>query len=288
MSDVEIEEYFHQRDGRWSGLTKLLLAKHGVTRLDLNRNWAAIRTWGWQCPVCGRDKSQIVRVANGVLLARLELHHDHIRDAIKSIFQAEFGQIWVEGAPRESLHVDDELDRMVTRFDDVLICMDCNAADGEAKRKLREEINPNFSFAPDEIAAFILARPNLSHRIDCGKALAAWQTAREDFERRLEFVGSVVDRVVRGEFRRRSYFISSEPVPRHQIQIYQDVLRAAESNLPAATWVRQGYEELEARSPFQMTVPGAPPSPRNGVAFELQPTLRSPVSRPKGSRHFGG
>ena len=107
----------------------------------------------WRCPGCGRSKFEIMRwtkrfVKNGVRckpykdwIAILHGHHDH---AINS------------------------------RFDEVVVCDQCNIADAVVKRELK--LNRNFSFSPSEIKQFIKATPHGRHRIDYVKA-------REIYER---------------------------------------------------------------------------------------------------------
>lgn len=68
----------------------------GARGLDLNTNWA-LAEQGWSCPVCRRSKVDLFRVsANGVLLAKLDVHHDHLVDAIWSRSFELFGKDWIE------------------------------------------------------------------------------------------------------------------------------------------------------------------------------------------------
>jgi hypothetical protein len=50
------------------------------------------------------------------------------------------------------------------RFPETIVCDQCNAADGSAKRKLK--LPENFSFSPKEIATFVSATPHDKHKID--------------------------------------------------------------------------------------------------------------------------
>lgn len=54
------------------------------------------------------------------------------------------------------------------RFPDTLICDQCNAADGCAKREL--QLPEDFSFSPLEIGQFITVNPHKRHKIDLDKA----------------------------------------------------------------------------------------------------------------------
>lgn len=52
----------------------------------------------------------------------------------------------------------------VARFPPTVLCDQCNAADGAAKRRLK--LPDNFSFSPAEIARFVTATPHGKHAID--------------------------------------------------------------------------------------------------------------------------
>jgi hypothetical protein len=60
------------------------------------------------------------------------------------------------------------------RFNETVICDQCNVVDGAVKKKLK--IYGYFSFSPSEIKQFIKATPHGRHRIDYVKA-------REIYER---------------------------------------------------------------------------------------------------------
>ena len=115
-------------------------------------------TWGriprdWLCPACKRSKFEILRWTRRRFrrsvgrcepymgwLAVLHLHHDH---------------------------------GFLPRFEETLICDQCNMADASAKRQLR--LRPHFSFAPSEISRFITASPHGPHRIDYDEASTIFQ-----------------------------------------------------------------------------------------------------------------
>ena len=111
----------------------------------------------WRCPACGRSKIQIMRWTKRCVqgrrfegwLAALHTHHCH------SVAICDFTG---KG-----------------RFDQIVICDQCNAADGLAKRKLG--IPDPFSFSPTEIGQFVDAKPNASHVIDYERALEIYMAA---------------------------------------------------------------------------------------------------------------
>lgn len=201
-SDEEIAELARRRDGRWSDQTKELLAKFGTTLLDLNSAWAAT-PMGWCCPCCHRDKTQLARVsAGGVLLCRLESHHDHLADHARRLFSS----LVVVGDERDHIiqasRAKDALMPFVERFERTLVCIDCNLAEGMAKMMLTKEIEAYFTFTPNEIASFIRVRPNRVHEVDGELARRAWLAVQDDVADRLEFTRRMAARLTNGKHRR--------------------------------------------------------------------------------------
>lgn len=106
--------------------------------------WAEVGP-DWICPSCRRSKYQILRwtmrfprLPNRFedWMAALHTHHDHARS---------FDGIGI------------------ARFQPTVLCDQCNAADGAAKRRLK--LPENFSFSPDEIGKFVSTEPHGKHRI---------------------------------------------------------------------------------------------------------------------------
>lgn len=125
----------------------------------------------WHCPVCFRSKSEIARLdKNGNLLCAIHLHHDH------------FGDFAANKLPRGrgSNVLEFEAGRVVRdsfyRFQPILICNDCNVAEGAAKKAARTV--ECFSFTPFEISGFIIVTPNAPHRIDSDAALRFYAAAK--------------------------------------------------------------------------------------------------------------
>lgn len=67
---------------------------------------------------------------------------------------------------------------------------------------LADEIDPYFSFSPQEIRAFIRISANTPHSIDRHRALEIWQQQKLDVETRKSFVSDLIERVAEGLFRR--------------------------------------------------------------------------------------
>jgi hypothetical protein len=202
-SDETVADFVRGRDGRWSAQTKGMLAQFQTAKLDLNSWWAS--TWtGWMCPCCKRAKPQIARrSAGGVLLCRLEFHHDHLADRAKNVFR----ELNPRSEDREkNIQADrakDALMLFVERFEQTLICIDCNLSEGRAKLELAREIDPDFTFSPSELASFIRVEPNRLHEVDLGRARLVWLAAKEDFIDRLDFAARMAQRFAKGRHRRQ-------------------------------------------------------------------------------------
>jgi len=111
----------------------------------------------WQCPACRRNKYQIMR---WTLLypnspapyegwaAGYHKYHDH---------GAESG--------------------VAPRFEQAILCEQCNSADASAKRKLN--LPKQFSFSPKEIAQFVAATPHGWHLLDYDRASQIYAAVQE-------------------------------------------------------------------------------------------------------------
>ncbi len=121
----------------------------------------------WNCPVCKRHKSELIRPDNaGKPFASLEDHHDHISAFIKAcaddiISKERSDRLVDEDEIRFLKH---RLTPFLERFQRTLICGDCNAADAAAKDQLGD-VCKYFSFSPREIRAFIETSPHRPHRV---------------------------------------------------------------------------------------------------------------------------
>jgi rubredoxin len=202
LDDAGMEFYFSRYDGRWSYQTRHAMKKLGAQGLELNSNWA-LEDQFWSCRGCGRHKREIFRMsANGILLAKLELHHDHLWNECLRRADGLLGQDWRDRLPDGSTIVLDQIRSLVVRFDGAVVCSECNAADGKAKKAVNAD--PNFSFAVPEIASFITATPHRDHEIDRAAVMAAWEAERPNFERRLAIFDMLVGDLAAGHLQRRT------------------------------------------------------------------------------------
>lgn len=203
LSDLQLEKLFYGRDGPWSETMKAAQLKFRVDKLDLEDNWASC-TPDWACPACGRHKPDLLRVSDkGVLLARLEIHHDHLTDYFKSILHAQLGPQWRASIPPGTEHLEKLGSSLVARFEPTRVCIDCNGADATVKSRNRE-IPRYFSFRPSEIRQFVRPRPNGEHDIDFERANDLFRQALEDFGRRVALVESLATLTLSGGMTREA------------------------------------------------------------------------------------
>jgi hypothetical protein len=202
LSDDDMPAIAPFRDGRWSNQTKELLAKFETQKLDLNRGWAS--TWTeWSCPCCKRHKRQIVRLTPaGVLLCHLELHHDHLDDLVKKLFEEILRRCDDPETRVQISRAEGTLRPLVERFECALICADCNLADGRVKHELRDEIDPHFTFTPSEIADFITVSDNGLHEVDFERARAIWIEEKGGLADRVDFAKRMAARIAKGRHHR--------------------------------------------------------------------------------------
>lgn len=249
LDDAGLAHWFPGFDGQWSDQTKALRRAHGATGLDLNANWAEVPP-DWRCKCCNRPKPMIVRKApNGVLLAHLHLHHDHLRDHLQALINARVGIPWVAGVGVASGHADEHMRMLLVRFRDTLICDACNAADGTAKRNLGPEVHGAFSFSPTEIARFVRPRANALHEVDTDAARAVWNEVRAEFENRLGFAEVLVGRLAAGHFALERVADSVMPFARSTgDRMIDHKVRGDEGLTAMRTWHSRVDMQLRAKS----------------------------------------
>ncbi|MCV9940433.1 hypothetical protein OIU35_29130 [Boseaceae bacterium BT-24-1] len=199
LTDEEMEIHFAEFDGKWSPQTKQAVSQFRADGVDLNESWAL--TWySWACRCCRRDKAQIFRLGpRNILHAKLEFHHDHMRDTVFKRAKELCGDEarWIELCRGRSIHIlTDHIRELLLRFPRSLICSDCNAADGTAKARLG--LPASFSFSPSEIAAFITIAPNKEHGIQTDKARAIWMQQEPAFKYRRRLLDQLIHDVLSG------------------------------------------------------------------------------------------
>jgi rubredoxin len=183
---------FKQIDGIVSPLTKRLVQEYGAVDADMTQFWI-MTPQDWCCPVCKRSKVEIVRKdKNNRLICRLVEHHDHMNDILVKRFTA------ISATLKGGVVADDAAERfarrssaMVSAYNNIVICQDCNNADANAKKAVGAPVD--FSYSPAEISQFILPKKNSSHDIDDYKAREIWFAAKPTFELRMKIVERIAD-----------------------------------------------------------------------------------------------
>lgn len=113
----------------------------------------------WICQSCRRSKFQILRWTT-----RLPNSPHRFED-------------WMAGLHKHHDHSVELYGQEVPRFEQTIICDQCNSADGTAKRKLKLPVN--FSFSPHEISSFVIASPHGKHQINYQAAqLIYWNVCK--------------------------------------------------------------------------------------------------------------
>ena len=271
MSDEELADFLHMRDGRWSLQTKGLLSKFGTTRLNLNRGWAGL--WqSWSCPCCERGKLQIPRLSSaGVLLCQIEMHHDHLEDWASKHF--------LERNPKtaddsnKNLQIDQgkhSMLELIRRFERVPLCLDCNLVEGKAKASLGNDAFRDFSFSPSEIASFITVQDNQVHYFNPAKVREVWFGIKEDVLDRIEFGATLAERFRNGKSRRQ---VGGQPPPEFWVDsnaLFRRILWK-NSSMPSSSTIA---EKIVARS-----------TARDAVGQSAKPKIRPPGRSPSDEQY---
>lgn len=289
MSDEEMQRHSltGSRDGRWSSLTLWLLDKFGTDKLDLGEAWS--RTWpGWECPVCKRPKFQIARLTdNDVLLCRLDEHHDHLVDHLKK----RIGKTILAASRDEAGLIRRRAFAatfpLVERFAKLLVCNDCNAADGAMKAQLGKDVPPYFSFSPSEIAAFIVPAPNVPHAFEVDIGETIWRDAKPDVEQRIAFAEMMADRIERGlhdrEQDRWSHSRTNNVEMFYNVAIGQLPLNERPEGLDNALLARSISSHGRASNAPRPRKPSLPPTAQEFAALDAEKTRLSIPWRDAGS-----
>jgi rubredoxin len=173
-------------DGFRAGSTLAIRDKLGASGLNINSWWAKCSP-DWRCPCCNRVKADCARLdSKGNLLGKLAAHHDHMREFLDNAL-AECARIdGMENAAlnEASTRILRRFADGLVRFDDVVICEDCNNADPKAKKLVTAP--RYFTFTPTEIGTFILPQPNKAHDVDEQQARKTYARATQMFDVRVE------------------------------------------------------------------------------------------------------
>lgn len=244
FTDEELNIWLGFLDGRWSPLIKSALEKSGATQLELNAPWASMPQV-WSCPACDRSKVELLRVTDkGVLVAKLERHHDHLSEYIKSEMDRRFGTGWsLRLTWVDQGHVCGSLNALARRFDDTLICTDCNAADGAVKGQLKGIVDSDFSFRPSEIRLFVEPIPGKTHSINVERAKEIWVADAPDFAKRKELIAVVLDEAARGGLLKQGRAASGFSFDAQSL-----VMKGIAENASDQAFINESVRHVELRS----------------------------------------
>lgn len=161
-----------------------------------------------------RTLGEIFRLSKrGVMLAKLEQHHDHMADYIWPRAEAVFGRDWRDTAAPGFDEILDTIRNLTTRFSVCLVCSECNSADGMIKGRFRNEIDSRFTFTAPEIKQFVRARPNQNYEVDVDQAFRVWKSQEEAFRTRAELVETLLAHLGAGRLGyERSGSIGAQPL----------------------------------------------------------------------------
>jgi ssDNA-binding Zn-finger/Zn-ribbon topoisomerase 1 len=133
---------------------------------------------GWRCPACDRTKFEVMRWTRRRRrtnsgpnapyihfmgwLAAFHRHHDHQGDFDRGIMLE--GE-WIHSPSR--------------RFEETVICDQCNTVDGFVKRRLG--LPADWSYSPEEIRRFVTATPHGNHVVDFVEARRIYDAETDIF-----------------------------------------------------------------------------------------------------------
>lgn len=157
----------------------------------------------WRCPSCQRSKAEFARVdRNGRLLCSMHRHHDHFDTKVDEMLRPP-----KSGAVPDSRY--SALRSSFMRFDYVLICNDCNVAEPVAKKLVGAPAY--FTFAPHEIAHFIIVKGNAGHMVHPDRAQEAYEAAKPSMKllaARLKEMADSIDKPAIADFEHAGVFLS--------------------------------------------------------------------------------
>lgn len=192
LSDDEIAAALGSSiDGWWSRQTREIKTHLGAKGIDLNKGWA-FTPQSWRCPVCQRSKPEIAKLnESNIVIAHIIQHHDHVREYISDWKK----QLRLHGkveAIDDTAYFRSAVKHIAPRFEETLICEDCNNADADAKRIIGCQ-DRYFSFTPTEISTFIKKNINAKHTIDCENAIKTFECALASHTHRMEWVNAFLN-----------------------------------------------------------------------------------------------
>ena len=178
-------------DSEYSPSTRALVKTFNANGANLTR-WWVMTSPDWKCPSCNRDKSQIVRKnKHNDLICHLHEHHDHVSDLVKRRFTEISSSRRVVLADHISEKFVERLAYGFSSYDSTVICFDCNAADADAKKIVNAP--KEFSFSPQDISKFIIAKKNAAHEINERIAQQIWAAKQSQLVLRTNLIDQIAE-----------------------------------------------------------------------------------------------
>ncbi|ATZ74437.1 hypothetical protein CWC33_12335 [Idiomarina sp. X4] len=178
-------------DGVMSTQTMELIEVFQTFGVDMTSFWA-LTPQDWSCPVCERHKIHIARPnRNNDLMCRLVEHHDHAQELLKQQFETASIALEVIVANQRAEEFAKRSSKMISAFDNTVICDDCNVADVKAKKVSGADYW--FSFSPEELKKIVLPENNEPHSIDEDQAKSIWRNSKSTFELRLKIAKRIAE-----------------------------------------------------------------------------------------------
>lgn len=176
-------------DGIDTPLSRRIKAHHQLVDFEMNSNWVG-SSQAWTCPCCSRSKFQISRVGNKrQILAKLVIHHDHMREALEAAFLDAFKTAGTQVEQAEGQRLIERMGNAFAAYEEVLVCEDCNNADTAAKKLVA---SPSFfSFSPGQIRRFIRCEDHQPHHVEASVAQQVWQEVKPAYELRMRLIRAV-------------------------------------------------------------------------------------------------
>lgn len=198
-------------DGVNSPLSKQIKAHHQCDDFEMNSNWIC-SSQSWICPCCNRSKFETSRIGKqGQILAKLVVHHDHMSEALKAAFHAEFEAAGTDTAQIDGRLLVERIGVAFAAYQEVLVCEDCNNADTEAKKLASTPAF--FSFSIGQIRQFIHSGEHLPHTVDASMAREIWLDAKPAYDLRMKLIRAVARAATTDSHWYEPYAHTMKPIP---------------------------------------------------------------------------
>ncbi len=159
----------------------------------------------WCCPCCMKKRDACeVTVETGEKRRWLVYHHDHMRDYVKYCIKSRYGSVIPplenKALKEEVLRYTDIIKRYIVRFDETLLCLDCNEVEGKIKKEIR--CDKYFSFHYFEIRRAFISFDNERHYFLEEHMPFFEKLYTENYDRLVSYRKSIVEALVKRAYER--------------------------------------------------------------------------------------